>query len=128
MQYLVGLVVQVEKGHAGTCSLGYDGDNTEANYTANQLINKNIEECKNYTCWLVFVYHPQQLLEQLPEQLPKPIEISMLESYWLAPLHPILNAKFSPITAFLNRSTYHKSTKGSPPPCPQILWAPQINE
>ena len=58
---------------------------------------------------------------------PKLMEISMLESDWLAPHHPILNAKFSPITAFLNRSTYHKGAKGSPPPCPQILWAPQTN-
>ena len=56
------------------------------------------------------------------------MEISILESNWLAPHHPILNAKFSPITAFLNRSTYHKSAKVSSSPCPQILWAPQINE
>ena len=28
----------------------------------------------------------------------------------------------------LNQSTYHKSDKDSPPPCSQILWAPQINE
>ena len=52
----------------------------------------------------------------------------MLKSGWLAPHHPILNAKFSPITTFLSRSTYHKSAKGSPPPFPQILWVPQINE
>ena len=89
---------------------------------------KNIEECKNYTCWLVFIYCPQVFPKQLPKQLPESMEISMLESYWLAPLHPILNAKFSPITIFVNRSTYHKSAKGSPPPCPQILWAPQISE
>ena len=56
------------------------------------------------------------------------MEIAILESDWLALHHPILNANFSSITAFLNRSTYHKSTKGSPPPCSQILWAPQINE
>ena len=55
------------------------------------------------------------------------MEISMLGSDWLAPHYPILNAKFSPATTFLNTSTYHKSAKGSPPPCPQILWAPQIN-
>ena len=52
----------------------------------------------------------------------------MPESDWLAPYHPIPNAKFQPITAFLNRSTYHKSGKGSPPWCPQIQWAPQINK
>ena len=27
-----------------------------------------------------------------------------------------------------NKPTYHKSAKGSPPPCPQISWEPQINE
>ena len=52
----------------------------------------------------------------------------MLESDWLTPHHSILNTKFQPITILLNRYTYHKSAKGSPPPCPQILWAPQINE
>ena len=47
----------------------------------------------------------------------------MLEPDWLAHHHPILNAKFPTIIVLLNRSTYHKSAKGSPPPCPQILWA-----
>ena len=27
-----------------------------------QTITQNIEECKNYTCWLVFVYDPQQFV------------------------------------------------------------------
>ena len=126
---------------------------------------KNIEECKNYKCWLIFVYQPHLFPEHLfpthlfpkhlfpkhllpehlfpkhlfpehlfPEHLfprhlfPKLMEISILESDWLAPHHHILNAKFSPITAFLNRSTYHKSAKVSLSPCPQVLWAPQINE
>ena len=84
--------------------------------------SRNIEECKNYTCWLIFVYHPQTTPKQLPKQLPEVMEISILESYWLAPLHPILNAKFSPMP------TDHKSAKGSPPPCPQMSWAPQIHE
>ena len=35
---------------------------------------------------------------------------------WLAPHHPIPNAKFPPITALLNGPTYHKSAKVSPPP------------
>ena len=52
----------------------------------------------------------------------------MLESDLLAPHHSIPNAKFAPVTAFLNRSTYHKSAKAPPPHCPQILWPPQINE
>ena len=50
------------------------------------------------------------------------MEISMVESDWLAPYHLIPNAKFPPIAAFLNRSTYHtyhKSAKASPPPCPK---------
>ena len=51
----------------------------------------------------------------------------MLKSDWLAPYYLIPNAKFPLITALLNRSTYHKSAKGSPSPCAQILWVPQIN-
>ena len=52
----------------------------------------------------------------------------LLKSDWL-PLHdPILNGNFSPISALLRRSTYHKSAKVSPPPFPQISRAPQINE
>ena len=51
-----------------------------------------------------------------------------LDPDWLAPHHPIPNAKFPPITALLNRPTYHKGAKVSPPPFPQILWEPQINE
>ena len=42
--------------------------------------------------------------------------------------HPIPNDKLPPMTSLLNKSTYHKITKGSPPPCPQMSWAPQINE
>ena len=34
------------------------------------------------------------------------------------PHHPIPNAKFPPITALLNRPTYHKRSKVSPPPFP----------
>ena len=52
----------------------------------------------------------------------------MLDPDWLAPHHPIPNAKFPPITTLLNRPTYHKSAKVFPPPFPQILWEPQINE
>ena len=51
-----------------------------------------------------------------------------LDPDWLAPHHPIPNAKFPPITALLNRPTYHKRSKVSPPPFPQILWESQINE
>ena len=57
-----------------------------------------------------------------PQDFPK------LYPDWLAPHHPILNAKFPPITVLLNRPTYHKRSKVSPPPFTQILWEPQINE
>ena len=54
-------------------------------------------------------------------------DFSELDPDWLAPHHPIPNAKYPPITALLNRPTYKRS-KVSPPPLPQILWEPQINE
>ena len=57
-----------------------------------------------------------------------PQDFPELDPDWLAPHHPIPNAKFPPITALLNRPTYHKSAKVSPPPFPQILWETQINE
>ena len=44
---------------------------------------------------------------------------------WLAIHHTILNPKFLPITALINRSTYHKSGKGSEPPCPQKRFLPE---
>ena len=67
----------------------------------------------------LFAHHLSVLLSAL---------LSVLKSDWL-PLHdPILNANFSPITALLRRSAYHKSAKVSPPPFPQISRAPQINE
>ena len=57
-----------------------------------------------------------------------PQDFPELHPDWLAPHHPIPNAKFSPITALLNRPTYHKRSKVSPPPFPQLLWESQINE
>ena len=57
-----------------------------------------------------------------------PQDFPELDPDWLAPHHPIPNAKFPPITALLNMPTYHKSAKVSPPPFPQISWEPQINE
>ena len=48
-----------------------------------------------------------------------------LDPDWSAPHHPIQNAKFPPITVLLNRPTYHKSAKMSPPPFSQILWEPK---
>ena len=48
----------------------------------------------------------------------------MLESDWLTPHHSIQNAKFPTITVLASMSTYHKSAKGSQPPCSKIRWAP----
>ena len=59
-----------------------------------------------------------QFFKPFIEQSPRQMEISMLESDWLAPHHPIPNDKFPQMTASLNRHTYHKSAKVSPPPCP----------
>ena len=56
-----------------------------------------------------------------------PQDFQKLDPDWLAPHHPIPNAKFPSITALLNMPTYHKSAKVSPPPFPQISWEPQFN-
>ena len=77
-------------------------------YFSTRFSHKNFParfSCKNF---------PQDFLELDPD--------------WLAPHHPIPNAKFPPIAALLNRPTYHKRSKESPPTFPQILWEPQINE
>ena len=39
---------------------------------------------------------------------------SILKFEWLFPLKPITKTKLQPITALINRSTYHKIAKGSP--------------
>ena len=39
------------------------------------------------------------------------MEISILLPDWLLPHHPIPDPKFPPITALLNRPTYHKSER-----------------
>ena len=57
-----------------------------------------------------------------------PQDFPELDPDWLAPHHPIPNAKFPPITALLNRPTYNKRSNVSPPSFPQILVGPQINE
>ena len=44
------------------------------------------------------------LLSMLLSELTQ-MEISMLESDWIAPNDPVLNANFLPITALLSRST-----------------------
>ena len=52
--------------------------------------------------------------QPFPKWFPKLMEISTLESYLLAPNQRMPNAKFPPITALLNRSTYHKIANGFP--------------
>ena len=82
---------------------------------------------------------PQDCLQHFPQHFPQefparfsrkifPPDFPELDPDWLAPHHPIPNAKFPPITALLNMPTYHKSAKVSPPPFLQISWEPQINE
>ena len=67
-------------------------------------------------------------LQQFPARFSCKIflqDFPKLDPDWLAPHHPIPNAKFPPITALLNRPTYHKRSKVSPPPFPKILWVNQ---
>ena len=54
-----------------------------------------------------------------------PKDFPELDPDWLAPHHPIPNAKFPTITALLNRPNYHKSAKVFPSPFLQILWNPK---
>ena len=74
--------------------------------------------CKNFPQEFHTRFPLKIFLQDFPE----------LDPDCLAPHHPIPNAKFPPITALLNMTTYHKSAKVSPQPFPQILWEPQINE
>ena len=59
---------------------------------------------------------PQEFPQDFPARISR--KIFPLDPDWLAPHHPIPNAKFPPITALLNRPTYHKRSKVSPPPFP----------
>ena len=70
---------------------------------------------------------PQEFLARFFHKI-FPQEFPKLDPDCLAPHHPIPNAKFPLITALLNRPTYHKRSKVSPPPFPQILWEPKIND
>ena len=56
---------------------------------------------------------PQEFPTKFPHKI-FPQEFPELDPDWLAPHHPIPNAKFPPITALLNRPTYHKRSKVSP--------------
>ena len=97
------------------------------------------------TAFLKLAFSPSSLSHKnLPQEFPTrfsrkifpqefsrkifPQDFPELDPDWLFPHHPIPNAKFPPITALLNRPTYHKRSKVSPPPLPQILWESQINE
>ena len=74
--------------------------------------------CKNF---------PQDFPTRISHKI-FPQKFPALDPDWLAPHHPIPNTKCPPITALLNRPTYHKRSKVSPPPFSQILQEPQINE
>ena len=72
---------------------------------------------------------PQDFPQDFPARISHKIflqDFPELDPDWLAPHHPNPNAKFSSITALINRPTYHKRSKVSPPTFPQILWEPQI--
>ena len=101
----------------------------------------NFHQSLPFLNWLFPLLHfPQDFPQEFPARFSRknfpqdfptrffPQDFPELDPDWLAPHHPIPNAKFPPITALLNRPTYHKRSKVSPPPCPQILWEPQINE
>ena len=95
------------------------------------------------TAFLKLFFSPPPFLQDFPARIyckifhnnfphfPARFSLKIFPSWipdWLAPHHPIPNVKFPPITTLLNRPTYHKRSKVSPPPFPQILWEPQINE
>ena len=88
----------------------------------------NFHQSLPFLNWLFPLLH---FLQEFPARFSRknfPQDFPELDPDWLAPYHPIPNAKFPPITSLLNRPTYHKRSKVSPPPFPQILWEPQINE
>ena len=87
--------------------------------------------CKNFLQEFATRFSHKDFPQEFPTKISRKIflqDFPELDPDWLAPHHPIPNAKFPPITALLNRPTYHKSAKVSPPPFPQISWEPQINE
>ena len=79
------------------------------------------------TAFLKLAFSPPPFPTRISRKI-FPQDFPELDPDWLAPHHPIPSAKFPPITAQLNRPTYHKRSMLSPPPFPQILWEPQINE
>ena len=87
--------------------------------------------CKNFLQDFPTRFSHKNFLQDFPARTSCkifPQDFPKLDPDWLVPHHPIPNAKFPPITLLLNRPTYHKRSKVSPPPFPQILWEPQINE
>ena len=101
----------------------------------------NFHQLLPFLNWLFpLLLVPQEFLTRIscknfPQDFPTrisrkifPQDFPELDPDWLVPHHPIPNAKFPPMTALLNRPTYHKRSKVSPSPFPQILWEPQINE
>ena len=70
----------------------------------------------------------KDFLQELPARFSHkifPQDFPKLDPDWLAPHYPIPNAKFPPITALLNRPTYHKSAKVSPQPFPKSHGNPK---
>ena len=75
-------------------------------------------------------HFPQEFLAEFPTRISRkskifPQDFPKLNPHWLAPHQPIPNAKFPPITALLNRPTYHKSAKVSPHPFPKSHGNPK---
>ena len=91
----------------------------------------SLKICHRISCKIFLQHLPQNFPQDFPARISHkifPQDFPELDPNWLAPHHPIPNAKFPPITALLNRPTYHKRSKVYPPPFPQILWEPQVNE
>ena len=54
------------------------------------------------------------------------MENSIIKSDWLFSHHSILKAKFPPITALVNRPTYHKVPKAPHHPVPKSHGHPKL--
>ena len=78
--------------------------------------------CKNFPQHFPARFSCKIFLQDFPTRFSCkifPQDFHKLDPDWLAPHHPIPNAKFPPMTALLNMPTYHKSAKVSPPPFPK---------
>ena len=104
--------------------------------------------CKIFLSWILIGWLPITLFQMLnflqslpflnwlfplllvPQEFPTRFSHKILQDFaeldpdWLAPHHPIPNAKFPPITALLNRPIYHKRSKVSPTLSPNLMGTP----